>query len=179
MIQKLELYKKPLDWSPGRSFFIRILWVMFFKLLVNSFIPGTAWRKFILRIFGAKIGKGGKLKPNIKITFPWRLIIGDYCWIGENVWIDNLALVSIGNRVCISQKVYICTGNHNFRIETFPLSLGPVYIKDNVWIAAASSIAPNTIIENDAVVLMRSHVRGNIPMKSIIGGNPAIKIGER
>ena len=71
MIQKLELYKKPLDWSSGRSFFIRILWVIFFKLLVNSFIPGTVWRKFILRIFGAKIGKGGKLKPNIKITFPW------------------------------------------------------------------------------------------------------------
>ena len=115
--------------------FIRILWVMFFKLFVNSFIPGTAWRKFILRIFGAKIGKGGKFKPNIKITFPWRLVIGDYCWIGENVWIDNLALVSIGNRVCISQKVYICTGNHDFRTETFPLSLGPVYIKDNVWIA--------------------------------------------
>ena len=75
--------------------------------IIGSFVPGTYWRKLILRIFGAKIGKGGNIKPYIRVSEPWNLSIGDYCWLGENIWIDNLALVKIGNRVCISQDVYI------------------------------------------------------------------------
>ena len=173
MTQKLELYKKPLDWSPGRSFFIRILWVMFFKLLVNSFMPGTAWRKFILRIFGAKIGKGGKFKPNIKITFPWRLIIGDYCWIGENVWIDNLALVKIGNRVCISQGVYLCTGNHNYKKDLFNLILQKIVIEDDCWIAAKSIIAPGSILKRGSVSSLGTVVSGILEEDGIYKGNPA------
>ena len=101
--QNLNLYKK--NQRNISDILKKGFWDFFGKPFVGSFIPGTYWRKIILRLFGAKIGKGGKIKSHIKVSEPWNLIVGDHCWLGENVWIDNLALVKIGNRVCISQDV--------------------------------------------------------------------------
>ena len=92
-----------------------MIWQVFFKPIISSSFPGTIWRKLILILFGAKLGKSIRLSPGIKIKMPWRLSIGDYSWIGEDVWIDNLSMVKIGNNVCISQGVYFCTGNHDFK----------------------------------------------------------------
>jgi len=149
-IQKLNFYKKKKN--RVSIILLKLIWDFFGKPLFSSFLPGTYWRKIFLRIFGAKIGKGGKLKNNIKISEPWNLLIGDHCWIGENVWIDNLALVKIGNRVCISQGVYFCTGNHNFNIETFDLDTKEVKVGNNCWIAAKVIIKPGTIIEDQTFI---------------------------
>ena len=169
--QKLHLYKKN-----KRSIF-NILKIVFWnftgKPVVSSFIPGTLWRKIILRLFGAKIGKGGKIKSNIKISEPWNLLVGDHCWLGENVWIDNLALVKIGNRVCISQDVYICTGNHNYKEELFDLILKSIIIKDDCWLAAKSIVSPGSILEQGSIASLGSVVSGNLKRNGIYKGNPA------
>ena len=144
-IQKLNLYVKKKN--KISKILVKLIWEFFGKPLISCDLPGTYWRKLTLRIFGAKIGKGGKIKTNIKISEPWHLLIGDHCWIGENVWIDNLALVKIGNRVCISQGVYLCTGNHNYKKDLFNLILKKIVIEDDCWIAAKSIIAPGSILK--------------------------------
>ena len=68
-------------------------------------------------------------KPHVRIKYPWRLVIGDHCWIGQNVWIDNIADVTIGNHVCVSQYAYFCTGNHNHRSPAFDLVAKPIVVQ--------------------------------------------------
>ena len=169
--QKLNLYvKKKNRFS---IIIIKLIWDFFGKPILSCSFPGTYWRKFILRIFGARIGKGGKIKNNIKISEPWNLSIGDHCWIGENVWIDNLASVKIGNRVCISQGVYLCTGNHNYKKDLFNLILEKIVIEDDCWIAAKSIIAPGSILKKGSVSFLGSVVSGILKEDGIYKGNPA------
>ena len=169
--QKLNLYVKKKNRIS--KILVKIIWDFFGKPLISSSLPGTHWRKFILKIFGAKIGKGGKIKTNIKISEPWNLSIGDHCWIGEDVWVDNLALVKIGNRVCISQGVYLCTGNHNFKEDLFNLILEKIVIEDDCWIAAQSIVAPGSILKRGSVSFLGSVVSGILQEDGIYKGNPA------
>ena len=169
--QKLNLYRKK-----QRSIFNIsriVLWSFLGKPLIGSFIPGTFWRKLILRIFGAKIGKGGKIKTNIRISEPLNLDIGDHCWVGEKVWIDNLALVRIGNRVCLSQEVYICTGNHNYKKELFDLILKSIIIEDDCWLAAKSIVSPGSILREGSIASLGAVVSGTLKRNGIYKGNPA------
>src|SRR4051812_34477683 len=87
----------------GRSRFIEALWLICGGLFVSSGLPGSRLRISILRLFGAHIARGVVIKPHVRVKFPWRLSIGAHSWIGEDVWIDNLAQVSIGAQCCISQ----------------------------------------------------------------------------
>ncbi len=178
-VQILEKYKVPRDLVNRGSLIKRILWLLIGKNILSSFFPGTIWRKFLLRIFGAKIGKGGRLKPNIQVTYPWNLKIGDYCWIGEKVWIDNLEKVELGDNVCISQNAYLCTGNHNFKAPYFDLLLGEIIICSEAWIAANTTIGPKTYIGERAILTLGSVVTGRIEANEIFQGNPAKSIGKK
>jgi putative colanic acid biosynthesis acetyltransferase WcaF len=75
----------------------------------------------ILKLFGAKIGQGVRIKPGVRVKFPWELDIGDHVSIGEGVWLDNLAKISIADHGCISQDAYLCTGNHDWPEPQFTL----------------------------------------------------------
>ena len=165
--QNLRDYKKPESWNRGASFLKEILWIIIFKPMVSNNIPGTFWRKFLLQLFGARIGRFNRLHPGLKVKMPWRLIIGDYCWLGEDTWIDNLNKVQISNNVCISQGVYFCTGSHNYKKETFDLITKPIFIDEQVWIAAKSIIGPGYTIGKSSIVTMGSIVTKDIPPSSI------------
>ena len=128
-----------------------------------SFLPGSYWRKIILIIFGEKIGKDIRLNYGLKVKFPWKLIIGNFCWIGEDTWIDNLETVKISDNVCISQGVYFCSGNHNYKKSTFDLICKPILIESNVWIGAKSIIGPGYTVGKSSVVTLGSIVKEDIP----------------
>lgn len=177
-IQNLSSYSLP----ARPSFVDRLrftLWYLTGRLFVSSSVPGTWWRKSILRLFGAQIGCGGRIKPCVLISCPWLLSIGDYCWVGEKVWIDNLAPVSIGDNVCLSQGSYLCTGNHDFRKSTFDLKLAPISIGSHSWIAAKAVLSPGTSVGAGAVICLGSTVSGQIAPRSIVRGNPATVVGQR
>ena len=162
------------------SYCIRFaLWFFSGRLLLASFLPGTLWRKQILRLFGAKIGSGGRFKPRIHITCPWNLVVGSDCWLGESLWIDNLAQVVIGDNVCLSQGAYLCTGNHDYRAKAFDLRLAPIRVDSFAWVAAKATIAPGVTICKYAIVSLGSVVFNDIPESSIVKGNPAIIVGTR
>jgi len=173
--QNLKDYKLPKNWSRGKNLFYEMIWQVFFKPIISSSLPGTFWRKYILILFGAKLGKSITLKPGIKIKMPWRLIVGDYSWIGEDVWIDNLSNVKIGDNVCISQGVYFCTGNHNFKKKSFDLICKPIIIDSESWIGSKVIIGPGNKIGRGSVIKMGSIITKDIPPQSIFTQSQTIK----
>ena len=179
-LQNLAAYQTPSDWHPGASVLVRTLWFCVGSPLLSArWLPGSPWRVALLRAFGAQIGSGCRLKPGLRVKFPWRLVVGHHCWLAEDAWIDNLAPVTLGDRVCLSQGAYLCTGNHDFRSPGFELLLGPITIGDDAWIAARAVLAPNAQIGPGAVVALGAVVSGSVPPGAIVRGNPAVVVGQR
>lgn len=168
----------------GASRLKELLWLLvrsvFFE---HGALPLFSIRARLLRAFGATIGEGqGQgpgMKPGVKITFPWKLTIGDYCWIGEEVWILNLAPVTIGNHVCISQRAFLCTGSHDWSDPHFGLITKPIVIEDGVWICANVFIGPGVTIGENAVATAGSVVTHDLPPNMICSGNPCVPVKPR
>ena len=176
--QLLQSYATPPDWERG-NLLRRSCWLLLGKPLLACFLPGTAWRQQLLRLFGARVGRGGRIKPRFHLTSPWMLCIGDHCWLGEDVWIDNLDRVVLGDQVCVSQGAYLCTGNHDYRSSRFDLRLGAITVDDQAWIAAKAVLSPGTHVEAYAVVGLGAVVSGVVPAGAIVRGNPAVVVGQR
>jgi putative colanic acid biosynthesis acetyltransferase WcaF len=151
--------KKFKNKSTHNTYFLKyFLWYITSSLFFNSSIPGCKIRSILLKLFGSNIGKNIVIKPNVKIKYPWKLIIGEDVWIGENVWIDNISQVTIGSNTCISQGAYICSGSHDFHDEEFGLLMQEVEIGGNCWIAAKSLIGPGVKIEDGSFIKFGSVV---------------------
>ena len=117
------------------------------------------------------------IRANVNVSFPWRLVVGDHVWIGEDVGILTLAPVAIESNVCISQRAYLCTGSHDFRREDFKLQLAPITVREGSWIAAASFIAPGVEIGSGAIV-SAGVVFESVAPKTLVRGNPATVVSE-
>ncbi len=164
----------------GASRLKQVLWyctnIIFFK---NPLVVSSSLKVALLRLFGAKAGRGIVIKPSVNIKYPWKLEIGDYSWIGECVWIDNLADVIIGNNCCISQGAFLLTGNHNYKKNSFDLITAPIILQDGVWIGAKAIVCPGVTCETHAVLSVASVATTNLPAYRICKGNPAEPVGER
>ena len=178
--QNLSNYRPPSTWSPGAPFSVQLLWFCIGSpLLAARWLPGSAWRVLVLRWFGSRIGVGCRIKPGLRVKFPWRLHVGCHCWLGEDAWFDNLALIRLGDHVCVSQGAYLCTGNHDLYSPGFDLMLAPITIGSQAWIAARAVLAPGTSIGSGAVVALGAVVSGSVPAGAIVRGNPAVVIRQR
>ncbi len=177
--QDLAAYRLPAGWSPGVPLPIQALWACLAQPLVASALPGDRWRRELLRLFGARLGAGGTFKPRFRVKYPWRLVVGDHCWLGEAAWIDNPAPVVLGDRVCLSQGAYLCSGNHDYRSVGFDLRLGPIRVGSDAWICAYAVLAPGTRVGASAVVSIGAVASGSIAPGAIVAGNPALVVGWR
>ncbi|MBQ4520984.1 MAG: WcaF family extracellular polysaccharide biosynthesis acetyltransferase [Bacteroidaceae bacterium] len=152
---------------------------------VNALLVRASWNPFmgikiqLLKAFGAKIGKGLVMKNNVTIKFPWKLIIGNNVWLGENVWIDNLDNVTIGNDVCISQGALLLTGNHDYTRSTFDYRNAPITVEDGAWIGAKSVVCPGVKVHSHAILTVSSVATKDLEAYGIYQGNPAVKVRER
>lgn len=133
----------------------------------------------MLRLFGASIGKGVNIKPCVNIKYPWKLRVGDYTWIGENVWIDNLDMVTIGSHVCISQGALLLCGNHNYKKPSFDLSVAPIVLENGVWIGAKAVVCPGITSHSHSVLTVNSVMATNMDPYTIYSGNPASPVRKR
>ena len=167
------------NFERGKPRLVEALWRILEGLFFNSWIPGSGWRVALLRLFGANLGTGVVIKPHVRVKFPWKLIIGDHSWIGEDVWIDNLAEVKIGNHCCLSQGAYLCTGNHRWELDSFDLVTSPIQIEDHCWIGAMARIAPGVVCEEGAVLSMGSTAAANLERWCIHRGVPAKAVKAR
>jgi putative colanic acid biosynthesis acetyltransferase WcaF len=175
---KLDSYNNE-HYSTGASKLKRVVWHLFNGLFFNSMFHFYPLKVFLLRLFGAEIGRNVVIKPHVNIKYPWNLIIADNVWIGENVWIDNLEKVQIGNNVCLSQGCLILCGNHNYKSESFDLITGKIILEDGVWIGAKSIVCPNVICKSHSVLSVSSVAAQNLEAYTIYKGNPAVAIKER
>jgi len=154
----------------GRPKLVEALWIVSSAVFVTSWLPGSFHRRLLLRVFGAKLGKRVAIKPGARVKFPWKLSIGSDTWIGEDVWIDNLDSVEIGDNCCLSQGVYLCTGSHDWASPTFELVTKPIKVENCAWIGARASLAPGTVVGEGAVVAMGSTASGDLESWTIYRG---------
>jgi len=154
-----------------------LVWYVLNYSIFNSAIPWpNSFKSKLLKLFGASVGAGLNIKPKVRIKNPWRLVIGDNCWIGESVWIDNLEDVIIGNNVCISQGAMLLTGNHDFTISSFPYRLGKICLEDGVWIGAKSVVCPGVTCQSHSILTVNSVAAKNMLAWNIYSGSPAVSI---
>ena len=166
-------------YKPDRNAFVRAIWYCCNAAYFKSSFPFMGFKRMLLRLFGAAIGKGVVIKPGVNIKYPWNLFIGNYCWIGENVWIDSLGKVVIGNNVCISQGAFLLTGNHDYKKSSFDLIVRPITIEDGVWIGAKAIVCPGVTCSSHSVLSVNSVAVSDLEKNSIFQGNPAQKVRER
>ncbi len=176
----MDLSKYQHSYDSGRSRVVEALW--FFAglpILRCALLPSSAVRRTLLRIFGAKIGAAVVIKPGVRVKYPWLLRVGDHVWLGEDCWIDNLAMVSIGKNVCVSQGAYLCTGNHQWSDPAFALVIRPILVHDGAWIGARAVLGPGTIVGEGAVLGLGSVTTGRVPSYEVHAGNPSAFVCNR
>jgi len=164
----------------GRPNWYVMLWwlvqAIAFPLSLHNF---NRWRCFLLRLFGAEIGRGVVIRSSARFTFPWKVRIGDYSWIGDNVVFYSLNRINIGSHSVISQKSYLCTGSHDIESKTFDLITAAIEIGNGVWIATDCFVAAGVEIGANSVVGARSSVMKSIPAKQVAWGSPCTVRYER
>jgi putative colanic acid biosynthesis acetyltransferase WcaF len=167
-------------YSPGAPLWKQIAWYYLGSPLVSSYwILSYDFKCWLLRCFGAQIGAGVFVKQGLRVKFPWRLAVGDFAWLGENCWIDNVAMVTIGSHACISQDVYLCTGNHDWSSPTFELKEIPIHVEEGCWIAARAIVGPGVTVGRGAVLCLGSVASQSLAPMTVYAGNPAQPIKER
>jgi putative colanic acid biosynthesis acetyltransferase WcaF len=138
-----------------------------------------AWRRFLLRCFGAHVGKGVLIRPSASITYPWKVRLDDYCWVGNNVVLYSLAPISIGAHAVISQNTYLCGGDHDMDAIDFPLRAKVITVEEEAWVASDVFIAPGVTIGRGAVIGARSSVFKDMPAGMVCVGYPCRPIKRR
>ena len=167
-------------YTTGAGIVRQVLWYFVGQPLLRSWlIPFSRVKVVVLRTFGASIGRGVRIKPGVKVKFPWRLTVGHHCWLGEDLWIDNLAEVRIGAHCCLSQGVYLCTGSHDWSRDTFDLIIGPITIHDHAWIGAKAVVAPGLTVGEGAVLGLGSVATKSLDPWTIYLGSPAQSARQR
>jgi putative colanic acid biosynthesis acetyltransferase WcaF len=157
-----------------KNVFLIVIWTIFHAVFFDTSIPWpSSFKRFLLILFGAKVGSKLVLKPRVTIKYPWNLFLGNNVWIGEKVWIDNLAKVEIKDNVCLSQGSLLLTGNHDYKKETFDLIVGEIILESGVWIGAKSIVCPSVTCHENSILAVSSVATSDLKTNTIYQGNPA------
>jgi putative colanic acid biosynthesis acetyltransferase WcaF len=165
--RRLDLFTG-VGYDKGRPVGHQVLWLLLSGLVVRRWWCPASLRVAILRAFGASIGSGVLIRHDVKIHWPWKLTVGDHCWIGEETWILNLEPVTIGTQVCISQGVLLCTGSHDRRSPSFEFDNAPISVGDGAWVAARATVLRGVHIGQRAVVGATALVTKDVPDDGLV-----------
>jgi len=178
-MQQIDISNKPSPHSL-RNKVARMLWGIVYVLL---FRPSPkichGYRRFMLRLFGARIGRGAHPHPSCRIFAPWNLTMGDHSTLGPYVDCCCVAPIRIGSHTTISQYSYLCGATHDYEDAHFTLNSSPIVIGEQVWIAADVFIGPGVSIGDGAVVGARSSVFKDVPPWTVVVGSPARYLKDR
>jgi putative colanic acid biosynthesis acetyltransferase WcaF len=175
-----DLFDNRKGFNLGKPKWVFVTWYFLKCLFFLSSLPWPSrFKSWLLRLFGAEVGKGVYWKPRINIHIPWKLKVGDHTWIGEEVCIINFALISIGAHCCLSQRSFLCSGNHDYRSPDMQYRNAPIILNDGVWIGACAFVGPGVEIGADAVVTACSLVNKNLEGGWVYAGQPCKTIRRR
>jgi len=177
--QKLEQFRLPQGFRGRSGWYVQLWWLVQSTLFAMSPQFMYGWRNFLLRLFGAKVGRGVIIRPSVRITYPWKVKIGNNVWIGDHAELYSLGEIEIGDDVVISQKSYLCAATHDFTKPTFDMIDKKITIEDQVWVATDVFVAPSVTIARGALIGARSSVFSDMPEGMICVGSPAKAIKAR
>lgn len=160
-----------------RRFAWEAVWLLAFRPTPRWALHG--WRRFLLRSFGAQVGAGCRIAPSCRVWAPWNLVMGEYSALGDGVDCYSMGRITLGSKVAVSQRTFLCAGSHDTHSLSRPLITGPILIEDHVWIAAECFVHPDVVIREGAVIGARSVVLKEMPAWSVCAGNPCRKIKDR
>ena len=155
---------------------MRAIWgAVWFILFRTSPRPFHVWRRFLLRLFGAKLGKHVNVYPTVKIWAPWALSIGDYVGVADGVKLYNMASIKIGDYCVISQGAHLCAGSHDIDSSNFQLITKPISLESYVWVCAEAFVGPGVTIAEGCVLGARAVVvKSIVEPWTVWAGNPAV-----
>ena len=179
LVQNLSIYRVDPKFRGRSPAFVQFWWIMAAIFFRGSPQVMYGFRRWILRLFGARIGKGVKVRPSVTVTYPWKVKIGANSQIGDDVVLYSYGDITIGDNVVISQNSYLCAGTHDFQSESFGLQAFPICIEDEVWLAADVFVAPGVSVGRGSVVGARSSVFADLPQMMICTGTPARPVRPR
>jgi len=171
--QDLKNFKLPRNFRGRSASMVQLWWLVQGTLFRGSPQILYGFRRWLLRRFGAQIGKGAIIRASATITYPWKVKIGMHSWIGDDVVIYSFAPITIGDNVVVSQKSYLCAGSHDYKSQAFNITSSPITIEDKAWVAADVFVAPGVTIGSGAVVAARSTVLSDLPGMMLCAGSPA------
>lgn len=177
--QDLRRFRLPGGFRGRGAIVVQLWWII--QSTAFRFSPQVlyGWRRFLLRLFGAHVGRGALVRPTVRIIYPWKVSVGDHSWIGDDAVLYSLGPIAIGAHTVVSQKSYLCAGSHDPQSIAFDISAAPIRVGDECWIATDVFVAPGVSIGNGAVVGARSSVFHDIPAGMICHGNPAVPVRAR
>ncbi|OKH22667.1 putative colanic acid biosynthesis acetyltransferase [Chroogloeocystis siderophila] len=178
-IQNLKEFRLPHNFRGKPGWYVQLWWLVQSTLFGLSPQFMYAWRRWLLKAFGATVGQKVLIRPTARITYPWKVQIGDYSWIGDDVVLYSLGDIAIGNNVVISQRSYLCAASHDYNSSSFDIFAKPVRIEDEVWLATNVFVAPGVTIGKGAVVGACSSVFRSLPSMMICTGCPAQPLRRR
>ena len=175
-----DLFNSRLGFDLGRPRYVLMVWYLLKCIFFLSPLPWPSrFKSWLLRRFGAEIGQGVYWKPRVNVHLPWNLKVGDYTWIGEEVCIINFATVSVGAHCCLSQRSFLCSGNHDRNAPDMRYRHAPIILEDGVWIGACAFVGPGVTIGVDAVISAMALVSRSLPGGWVYAGQPCSPIRQR
>lgn len=175
----LSTFRVPAGFRGRPGWYVQLWWlvqVLFFK---HSPQVAYGWRRMLLRLFGAKIGEGAIIRPSAHFTYPWKVTIGEHAWVGDDVTLYSLGDIEIGAHSVVSQKSYLCAGDHDYQAVDFTIRGRSIRIGSQVWVASDVFIAPGVTIADGVVVGARSTVLRSLEGGFVYAGNPARAVKRR
>ena len=171
-IQDLSNARAPRGFRGRPAWFVQMWWIVQALLFHPSPQVFYGWRRFLLRLFGARIGVGVLIRPSVTVTYPWKLSIGDWSWVGDRVTLYTLGEITIGDNAVVSQHSYLSTGSHDYGHPSFAIYAKPIHVEPEAWVAAQVFIGPGVTIGRGAVVGACSVVFKDVPPMVVCAGNP-------
>ncbi len=171
-MQDLSAFKLPKGFRGRPAWQVQLWWLVQALLFHPSPQIFYGWRRFLLRLFGASIGKGVIVRPSVTVTYPWKLKIGDWSWIGDHVTLYTLGEIVIGENAVVSQHSYLCTGSHDHTRIAFDIWAEPICVEPQAWLATHVFVGPGVTVGRGAVVGACSVTFKDVPAGMICAGNP-------
>ena len=177
--QDLTKFRVPPAFRGRPSWYVQLWWIVQDTLFRWSPLFMYGWRAFLLRLFGAKLGQNVRIRPTTRVTYPWKLKIGNNVWVGDDCVFYNLGDIVLGSQVALAHNVYLCTGLHDYSRLDFPMFAKTIYLEDETWLTNDVFVGPGVTIGYGSVIGARSTVLETMPGGMICYGSPAKPIKPR
>jgi putative colanic acid biosynthesis acetyltransferase WcaF len=177
--QDLSAFTLPANFRGRPAWFVQLWWLVQGSLFRGSPQFAYGYRRALLRLFGTQVGHDVLIRPSVTITYPWKVVICDGAWIGDDVVLYSLGDIYVGRDTVISQRSYVCAADHDHLQPNFPIRARPIRIDEQVWIGTDVFVGPGVHIAAAAVVGARSSVFRDLPREMVCTGSPCRPVRPR